>query len=115
MPLLMNRISRRATLAFLLAPVMGAALPAHAQAYPDKAVRVIVPFAAGTATDTIARLVGQHIADALKQPVVVDNRAGANGAIGADGKTGWSRSDQGGHRQCRRGGQHVQPGDQSGL
>ncbi len=84
MPLFMNRINRRATLAFLLAPVMGAALPAHAQAYPDKAVRVIVPFAAGTATDTIARLVGQHIADALKQPVVVDNRAGANGAIGAD-------------------------------
>lgn len=87
MPLFMNRINRRATLAFLLAPVMGAALPAHAQAYPDKAVRVIVPFAAGTATDTIARLVGQHIADALKQPVVVDNRAGANGAIGADGYT----------------------------
>ena len=81
-----NPINRRATLAFLLAPVMGAAVPAHAQAqtYPDKAVRIIVPFAAGTATDTIARLVGQHIADALKQPVVVDNRAGANGAIGAD-------------------------------
>ena len=77
---------RRAALACLLAPLVAAALPAQAQAqaYPNKAVRVIVPFAAGTATDTLARLAGQHIADALKQPVVVDNRAGANGAIGAD-------------------------------
>ena len=77
-------LSRRAALACLLAPAFVAALPAQAQTYPNKAVRIIVPFAAGTATDTLARLAGQHLADALKQPVVVDNRAGANGAIGAD-------------------------------
>lgn len=80
-------LTRRTALACVLAPLVAAtlgALPAHAQTYPNKALRVIVPFAAGTATDTIARLVGQHVADALKQPVVVDNRAGANGAIGAD-------------------------------
>lgn len=79
--------TRRTALACLLAPAMApalVALPAQAQTYPGKAIRIIVPFAAGTGTDTLARLAGQHIADALKQPVVVDNRAGANGAIGAD-------------------------------
>lgn len=65
---------------FLLAPV---ALPAIAQAqYPDRPVRLIVPFAAGSATDTSARIYGVQLASQLGQSMVVDNLAGAGGAIG---------------------------------
>lgn len=53
-------------------------------AYPDKPVRIIVPFAAGTATDTLARMLAQHFSEQLKQSFIVENKAGANGAIGAD-------------------------------
>jgi tripartite-type tricarboxylate transporter receptor subunit TctC len=47
-------------------------------------VRFIVPFTAGSATDVVARTVGQNLSEALGQPIVVDNRAGANGTIGAE-------------------------------
>lgn len=60
-----------------------AAAPAPA-GYPARPVRIIVPFGAGSATDTVTRTVGQNLADALGQPMVVDNRAGANGTIGAE-------------------------------
>ncbi|MEC4721602.1 tripartite tricarboxylate transporter substrate binding protein [Noviherbaspirillum sp. CPCC 100848] len=60
---------------------------AHAQNkaedYPNKAVRVILPFAPGGATDAIARTVAQKLSEKWGQPVIVDNRAGANGNIGA--------------------------------
>jgi tripartite-type tricarboxylate transporter receptor subunit TctC len=61
-------------------------LAAHAaaQGYPAKAVRVIVPFTAGGAVDTSIRAVGQKLTELWKQPIVVDNRAGAGGNIGAD-------------------------------
>jgi tripartite-type tricarboxylate transporter receptor subunit TctC len=68
-------------LACALAFVPGAA---HAQAFPSKPLRLVVPFAAGSATDTVARIYGQKLAELLGQSVVVDNRAGANGVIGAD-------------------------------
>ena len=55
-----------------------------AQTYPARPVRIVVPFAAGSATDTVARVMGQNLAEALGQPFVIDNRAGANGAIGAE-------------------------------
>ena len=54
------------------------------QAFPSKPIRFIVPFAAGSATDTVARLIGERITDATKQPVVTDNRPGASGFLAAE-------------------------------
>ena len=55
----------------------------NAQSYPNKPITIIVPFAAGSATDTITRVAGQQLSVALKQTVVVENRPGANGALAA--------------------------------
>lgn len=52
--------------------------------WPTRPLRIIVPFGAGSGNDIVARLVGDHLSRALGQPVVVDNRAGGNGTIGAD-------------------------------
>jgi len=64
----------------LLCLVAGAAI---AQPYPSKPIRIIVPFPAGATTDIIARLVGQRLQETMAQPIVVENRAGAGGQIGA--------------------------------
>ncbi|WP_051236024.1 Bug family tripartite tricarboxylate transporter substrate binding protein [Ottowia thiooxydans] len=61
------------------------AMPAFAQdaSWPSRPLRIIVPFGPGSGNDIVARLIGDHITRALGQPVVIDNRAGANGTIGA--------------------------------
>ena len=71
----------------LLAAVCGMGLlasQAHAQAYPNKPIKAIVPFAAGSATDQIGRAFAQKMSDVLGQPIVVENKAGVNGMLGAD-------------------------------
>jgi tripartite-type tricarboxylate transporter receptor subunit TctC len=70
-------------LATVVASLLFAAA-AWAQSYPSRAVKVVVPWPPGQATDIAARLVAQKLQEALGQPFVVDNRAGAGGAIGSD-------------------------------
>jgi tripartite-type tricarboxylate transporter receptor subunit TctC len=66
-----------------LALAIGAlALPASAADYPDHAIRMIVPFAAGGGTDVLARLIAQNLNSKWGQPVIVENQPGASGAIG---------------------------------
>jgi tripartite-type tricarboxylate transporter receptor subunit TctC len=60
-----------------------AVAPAHAQGYPSKPVSMIVPFPAGSATDTVARALGQKMSEKLGQPIIIDNVAGAGGTIAA--------------------------------
>ena len=57
---------------------------AHAQPFPSKPIKAIVPFAAGSATDQIGRAFAEKMAATLGQPVVIDNKPGANGMLGAD-------------------------------
>src|ERR1700742_5926 len=57
-------------------------VPARAADYPDHAIKMIVPFAAGGGTDVLARIIAQNLNSKWGQPVVVENQAGASGAIG---------------------------------
>jgi tripartite-type tricarboxylate transporter receptor subunit TctC len=76
----MTRLSRIAIAAAALCSVVFAS-QAHAQSYPNRPITVIVPFGAGSATDTICRIVVQQLGVALNTGIVVENKAGANGAI----------------------------------
>ena len=80
----MRLLSRAGTTAWLVLACLGAPAAALAQAaWPDKPVRLIVGLAAGGPTDTIARVVARRLTDRLGQSFVVENRAGASGAIAA--------------------------------
>ena len=78
-------VTRRTLLASLAAAPTAALMSRSAfAAYPERAIHLIVPFAAGGNADIVGRIVGDVISKALKQPVVVENRAGAGGGIGAE-------------------------------
>ena len=68
----------------LVALAAACAIPCHAQTYPSKAIRMIIPFPPGGATDLLGRLVGQKLSERVGQPVVAENRTGGGGNIGAE-------------------------------
>ena len=72
---------RRLALNALLAAALAAAAPAHAQAWPAKTLKLIVPLAAGSTADIISRTVANELTKSLGQPIVVENRTGAGGTI----------------------------------
>jgi tripartite-type tricarboxylate transporter receptor subunit TctC len=75
-----NIVSRFLSAVLLLAAAM---TPVQAQGWPDRPVKIIVPFGAGGSGDTLARVVAEHLSATFKQQFVVENRTGAGGAIGA--------------------------------
>lgn len=80
------RLDRRTAIVLALLPMslLCAALPAAAQSFPDRPIKLIVPFGAGSAVDTIARAIAAQVAEQTGQGVLVDNRTGANGIIAAE-------------------------------
>jgi tripartite-type tricarboxylate transporter receptor subunit TctC len=80
----MKGIATRALAATAIAIALWQAVPAIAQNYPAKAIRLVVPFSAGSGSDTIGRLIAGALTEGLGQQVIVDNRAGAAGNIGAE-------------------------------
>ncbi len=64
--------------------VVAVSFSVSAQGYPNKPVRLIVPYAPGGGTDVLARMIAQRLTEALDQSVVVDNRAGVDGIVGAE-------------------------------
>ncbi len=72
-----------ARIAFAAASALAAA-NVHGQKFPDRPLRVVVPFAPGGSTDVLARIVGQRLAESIGQPVIVDNRPAAGGTVGSD-------------------------------
>ena len=84
----MNAIRQHATAAMLLALVLwSCAAPLHAQSYPSRQVRFIVPFPPGGVTDRMARLLSQRMTESWLQPVVVENRPGGSGIIACQAVT----------------------------
>jgi len=79
-------VSRMPAFACVLGAILAALAVggAQAQSYPSRPIRLIVPFPPGGSTDTYARILGPRLAEAVGQQVVIDNRAGAGGALGAE-------------------------------
>src|SRR6476619_1771395 len=77
-------MKRIITALFVAASLAGVALAAQAQNYPSKPIRIIVPYPAGGTSDILARSIGQKLSESLGQPVVVENKPGANGNVGAE-------------------------------
>lgn len=76
-------INRRELIASSLVLGLGS-VSAQTQSWPNKPIRLVVPYPPGGSSDIIARAIAQPLSEALKQPVIVDNKAGANGNLGAD-------------------------------
>jgi tripartite-type tricarboxylate transporter receptor subunit TctC len=70
--------------ALAAAALLASAGPALSQAYPSKIISLVVPFAAGSGTDAVGRVIGQELSSVLKVAVIIENRAGANGVIAAE-------------------------------
>ena len=68
---------------FLAAFAVAAVTAAHAQGYPDRPLHFVVPFTAGSGTDIVARTLGEALSKSLGQPILVENRPGAGGTVGA--------------------------------
>ena len=79
-PALMQRLVQFAA-TILLAPSLGAALAADR--YPSRPVTFVVPYTAGSQTDSVARLIGQYLQEALGQPFVIENKVGGGGIVAA--------------------------------
>jgi tripartite-type tricarboxylate transporter receptor subunit TctC len=73
-----------AAAAGLLAAIIAIPHAAHAQDYPSRAIRIVVPFPPGGLNDNVARIVGPYLSQKLGQPVIVENKSGASGIIGTD-------------------------------
>lgn len=80
----MNPVNPRRWLLILVLISVAAAVPVAAQEYPTKPIRWIIPYPTGGTSDFLARLIGQKVTESWKQLVLVDNRVGANGNIGAE-------------------------------
>jgi tripartite-type tricarboxylate transporter receptor subunit TctC len=78
-----DRIPPRLLAALVLTGALLGSLPAAAQDYPSRNIRFVVPFAAGSATDALARIVGEHASRTLGKPVLIENMPGASGVIAA--------------------------------
>ena len=76
--------NRRTVLAALIAILLPFCSGAQSQDWPNRPVRILVPYAAGGNSDAMARITAQHLSEAFKQPFVVENRIGANGAIAGE-------------------------------
>ena len=81
------RISRRQSLAWAALALGFASFNVPAQSWPERPVRLIVPFAAGSFPDPVARVVGEKMSAGLRQPVVIDNRPGAGGNLGTEARS----------------------------
>jgi tripartite-type tricarboxylate transporter receptor subunit TctC len=68
----------------LIAGSLLCVVPVHAQIYPSKSIKIIVPFPAGSGSDSVARIVGKDVAESLGQAVVIENKPGAGGTIAAE-------------------------------
>lgn len=75
---------RNLFLSLLIGVASSLSAPVYAQDWPSKTVSLVVPFTAGGSTDTVARLIAERLAPRLGQPVIVENRAGAGGALGSN-------------------------------
>lgn len=79
----MNNVTRRGLLASAALLASAIAAPALAQAFPTKPITIVVPFAAGGSTDVVSRIIGAKMSENMGSQVIIENRAGAGGGIGA--------------------------------
>lgn len=77
------RTTRRVRIALVAALVLTGNFAARAADYPVQSIKIVVPFTAGGGVDVVARIIGPHLSVLLKQPIIIENRAGAGGATGA--------------------------------